>query len=116
MALCQRYFASTFGNGVAPAQNAGKTGCLTTYAFNSSVNIASYWQFPVSMRSTAPTITTYNPSNTNANWRDFTAASDFTVSVDPQSTLGASGVFIQSSTQPTQGHVCGIHATAGAEL
>jgi hypothetical protein len=66
-----------------------------------------------------PTITTYNPSAANANWRDTTAAADVTVNV-PSSGAGAStavGALIGASgTSATAGNVSCIHWTQDAGL
>lgn len=65
---CQRYYFKTFPQSVAPAQSAGVAGAL---AANVALNGGSWGEiaWPVLMRGT-PTITTYNPSVANANWRD----------------------------------------------
>jgi hypothetical protein len=117
LAFCQRYFNSTFGNGVIPAQNAGLSGALAAQCYGATAGeLYTYWQFPVQMRAN-PTITTYNPSVANANWRDKTGSSDVVVSVDPDSAIGLAGVMIGSQTTAlTAGHRCYIHATASAEL
>ena len=117
LAFCQRYFNSTFGNGVTPAQNAGLSGALQAQPYGTTAgNLYTQWNFPVQMR-TNPTITTYNPSASNANWRDKTGSSDVVVSVDPDSAIGLSGVMIGSQTTAlTVGHRCYIHATASAEI
>jgi len=57
LALCQRYYAKTFPQTVAPANNLG-----TNYFFGYSVNTANpstIWKFPVTMRS-SPTLTLFN--------------------------------------------------------
>lgn len=60
-----------------------------------------------------PTITTFNPSAANANWRDITASSDVTVSVDPAATKSTTGFQLATSgTVATLGDVLGIHYTA----
>jgi hypothetical protein len=115
--LCQRHFVSTFGNGVTPVQNAGLAGALSAQPYGGTAGeLYSYWQFPVQMR-VNPTITTYNPSASNANWRDKTGGGDAVVNVDPDSAIGTTGVLIGSQTTAlTAGHRCYIHATASAEL
>jgi hypothetical protein len=57
LALCQRYYAKTFPQTVAPANNLG-----VNYFFGYSVNTANpstIWKFPVTMRS-SPTLTLFN--------------------------------------------------------
>lgn len=57
-------------------------------------------------------MTTYNPSAANANWRDVTAGSDVTVSVDPSSAGAATGVEITGGTVEAGGDNVCIHAVA----
>jgi hypothetical protein len=57
LALCQRYYAKTFPQNIAPANGLG-----TNYYFGYSVNTinpSTIWKFPVTMRS-APTVTLFN--------------------------------------------------------
>jgi hypothetical protein len=117
LAYCQRYFASTFGNGVTPAQNAGLSGALGAQVYGGNPGeLYTYWQFPVQMRAN-PTITTYSPSQNFPNWYNKTSPGSVSVSVDPDGAIGLSGVLIGSHTTPiTQGDRCYIHATASAEL
>lgn len=111
--LCQRFFNKTFAYGTAPAQNAGKVGCLIAMGIGGGSPGSTLWQFPVKMRA-LPTITTYNPSAANANWRDFTASSDTAVSVDPQTAKSEDRINLQGTF--SGGDVMGIHCTADAEL
>lgn len=114
--LCQRYFQKTFQVGTAPAQNAGVAGAITVKNPIALGDPSEWWQLTPLMAG-SPTIITYNPSATNANWRDITAAADATVSVDPASTKGANGVLIATSgTVTTLGDILAIHATADAGL
>lgn len=116
LALCQRFYQKTFQPGTAPAQSAGVTGAITVKNPIALGDPSEWWQFVPKMAGT-PTITTYNPSAANANWRDITAGADSTVSVDPSTTIGASGVLIATSgTVTTLGDVLAIHATANAGL
>jgi hypothetical protein len=71
LALCQRYFCSSFSIGTAPAQNAGG-GMIGKGANGATAEPILCWQFPVSMRA-APTVTTYNPSAANNQWSAGTA-------------------------------------------
>jgi len=61
----------------------------------------------------SPTITTFNPSNTNANWRVVTgadAATDITVSVDPSAAKSRTGVEIRAGIDvPTKTDDICIH-------
>jgi len=113
LALCQRYFTMSFSQGTAPAQNAGTTGAITAEGQAASSPAYAYAPFKITMRA-SPTITTYNPSAANANWRNTTAGSDINVAV---SNTGDSGTFIGSNTQVlNQYAICAIHYTASAEL
>lgn len=114
--LCQREYAKTFPIGTAVAQNAGVAGAITVKNPIALGDPSEWWQFPVSMAK-IPTVTTYNPSVANANWRDITAGADATVSVDPSTTVGTNGVLIATSgTVTTLGDILAIHAVADARL
>ena len=69
LALCQRYYSKTFSTDTAPAQNTGYVGALLAMSVGTGVatSLCANWQFPVEMRA-IPTITTYSPGTTNANW------------------------------------------------
>jgi hypothetical protein len=112
LAKAQRYYAKTFKQGTAPAQNVGeRSGCVTGYALAATVSPTGIWRLPVEMRAT-PTVVTYNPSAVNANWRRSGSANDETVgTVEP----GTTGVYIPASTAGGTDH-CVIHATANARL
>ena len=74
-----------------------------------------YWPLRQPMFKT-PAITTYNPSAANANCRDITGASDVVVNVDPDTAIGAAGVYIGTQTTSlTAGHHLCIQATADAD-
>jgi hypothetical protein len=110
--IAQRYFAKTFPQGTAPAQNAGVTGALFMKNPIALGDPGRAWQFPVTMLS-PPTVTTYNPSAANANWRDVTAAGDATVSLDPGTSASDKEVFIATSgTVATLGDLLAIHVSA----
>jgi hypothetical protein len=60
-----------------------------------------------------PTMTTFNPSNTNANWLNKSASGDVVVRVDPDSAIGTTGALIGSQTTGLgAGNRCYSHATA----
>lgn len=117
LAYCQRYYTTTFGNGNTPAQSFGLVGALGSQAYGATAGMLFIqWNYPVQMRAAA-TITTYNPSAANANWRNLNAAADVVVLVNPDASTGSSGVLIGSQTTAlTAGHRCYIHAAATAEL
>ena len=110
-----RYFFSTFPSGTKPAQSAGVAGAITSKVPIALGEPSAFVQF--AMPGT-PTIVTYNPTNSNANWWDKTAggANDVTVSVDPGSAVGANGVFLATSgTVTTLGDVLMIHITGSCD-
>lgn len=110
-ALCERYYEKSFIYGTAPAQSAGTTGAITvllptgaTGTFGQSIQMVS--------KRIAPLITTYNPSASNANWRDTTNGADRTVTVgvigeNSFSISGASGAAAATNA---------IHWQANAEI
>jgi hypothetical protein len=115
---CQRYYFKTFPQGTAPAQNtASVVGALVYRAVLAGINSnGQYLAWPVTMNATPTTVTTYNPNNTNANWRNSTAAADSGV----PSLLSTSdcGVFVvnpQIVTDAIAGTMS-IHLSAEAEL
>lgn len=113
---CRRYYRKSFPVGTAVAQNAGVAGAVTVKNPIALGDPSEWIPFEPPMAS-SPTIVTYNPSATNANWRDITAAADVTVSVDPGSTKSAQGVLLATSgTVTTLGDILAIHYTADARL
>jgi hypothetical protein len=107
LALCQRYFCSSFSIGTAPAQNAGG-GMIGKGSTSSTTEPILTWQFPVSMR-IAPTVTTYNPSAANNQW-----SSGSTPRVVTSSTAFAS--IDNTGNQTTAASQSYIHASATSEL
>lgn len=113
---CMRFYQKSFATTTAPAQSAGVSNAITVKNPIALGDPSEYIQFCPPMRTT-PTITTFNPSAANANWRDITASADATVSVDPATTIGSKGVIIATSgTITTLGDVLAIHYTAEAAL
>jgi hypothetical protein len=115
LAMCQRYYLKTFDQSVAPAQNAGRTGNLRAYAWTTSastVPIGITWQYPVEMR-TNPTITTFNPNNTNSSWRNNGNTGDAGAATAEIGTRNAL-IYINATLGATDSFV--INATASAEL
>jgi hypothetical protein len=85
---CRRYYRKSFALGTAPAQNVGSTlGAAFAVSHVASAAFGGRVEFHTSMRA-SPTITTYNPSAANANWRDTTNGADRTVTVSDQSESG----------------------------
>jgi hypothetical protein len=111
-AICSRYYWITFPDGTAPAQNAGATGSMTCVVPIAAGDWGLRVQFPVQMRAT-PTITLYNPSAANNNWRSGAA--------DPNSTqFGANNFHVTIRGTNTGAQAAGdtaiIHASFNAEL
>lgn len=118
LALCQRYYESTFSIGSAPVQNGGATN-----AFRISQTAAAgapcrgfTWIFKTTKRDTPSTITSYNPSAANANVRNFTRSNDATISgVTGINTIGITFSFT-SSAGSAVGDDNGVGFSADAEL
>jgi len=111
LALCQRYYCKTFNMETAPAQNLNNF--LGSIGFISQANQLwdAMWRFPVEMRTTPTTVTTYSPNQANANWAlngDAPTASTHVV--------GAAGLVLRASTPAAGGRAYNIHASASAEL
>ena len=70
---CQRYFYKSFPQGTTPAQNvtAGNLGLVGTQA-----NYINGYHFPTMMRA-SPSITTFNPYDSNSSFRQFASSNDF---------------------------------------
>jgi len=107
LALCQRYFCSSFNIGTAPAQNLGG-GMIGKGSTSSTTEPILTWQLPVSMR-IAPTVTTFNPSAANAQWSSGTtprvvASQTAFVSLD------------NTGNQTTAASQSYIHASGASEL
>ena len=114
LALCQRYFQKSFPVDTAPAQNIGGTGAVYSQSHAANAPASVQIIFPVQMRTTPSTFTTYNTSAANGNWRNLTASSDITSALQSSS---ATGAFITSNTQVmAQYAVAAIHWSATSEL
>jgi hypothetical protein len=114
--LCQRYYWKSFKQSVAPAQNAGREGAIMVPATGITANLSVCAQvlLPVSMR-TMPSITTYNPSANNANWRNIGASTDLAVNVDTTNLTEQSLVIFNGSASADNA-LYGLHVTANAEF
>jgi hypothetical protein len=114
---CQRYYNKTFPYSTAAAQNAGTTGALTYLVqIATTVPDCVIWAFPQSMR-IGPTMTYYNPSNTNSNWRSVTRAADNGAS-SSLLTPNESFVVVKDAGAASQalGDTVAVHAQADARL
>lgn len=111
--LCQRYYAKTFNQGTAPAQGAGSGGAMTCKVPASSACVQAIWQFPVRMRATPSTVTTYSTGDATANWWNVSAGGS---TGNAQASVGDASVHFASATGLTVGEIWSIHASAVAEL
>lgn len=76
LALCMRYNEKSFAYDVAPAQNVGSNvGALMISSLGASVASRGMIYYKVPKRA-VPTLTFYNPSAANANWRNVNDTSD----------------------------------------
>ncbi len=117
LALCQRYYAKTFNQGTAPAQNAGTTGSVLYRAANAGASAAvATWQYPVSMRSGGQTIIFYNTSAANANWRNLQDVGDSAAGLNEQSSERRLLIGNAQVSTDGVGEQLAIHVTADAEL
>ena len=106
---CRRYYAKTFDDQTAPAQNAGTTNAAWAGATVTAQSIQFNWCLPETMRG-SPTVTTYNPTAANANWSANPASPTVAVIV------GSEIVSVFGTTNTVAGNGYSIHATASAEL
>lgn len=117
LALCQRYYFKTFNQGVTPVQNSGTTVGTHSYVVTNGLgtNGGNAIIFPVSMRTT-PTMTAFNPSAANTNWRSITDGSDSGASSFVLT--GARGSQVQNAQVLADGagDVVALHVTASAAL
>lgn len=112
---CQRHYWKTFNYGVAPAQNGGGAGAMQNMVQVANVSFGSFITFPVVMRVTA-SVTSFNPNNTNANWRNITTNNDITAAIDPNTQLGLNGVMITGVSVSAATQMAAIHITASAGI
>jgi len=111
---CQRYFWKTFPYATAPAQNVSSaSGAITAQIREAGGLVCQQARFPDQMRA-SPTITTFNPFNADANWRNIGNNTNLAPDV-----FGTSedGFAVRNTTDAgSAGHLMAIHATAEAEL
>lgn len=113
---CKRHYQKTFPYGTIPAQNAGLAGALGANTQVATADVSWNWRFPVSMR-ISPSITSFNPSASNANAWNQTGSASVAVSVDPDTAKSADGVFIETTaTVAAQNSNIYIHVQADAAI
>lgn len=119
LALCERYYEKSFFYATAPAQNAGAgTGEARFPATVAGANaqISSTIPFHVRKRSTAPTITLFNPAAANAQVRDITDGADHSATAVQASGDQGFNVVSTGAAGTAVGEILGIHYTVDAEL
>ena len=111
----ERYYAKTFSDGVAPAQNAGQAGAFGLTAPTSSLVAAAGYSFPVAMR-IAPTVTLFSPSAASANCYDETGSTDSGAASAVN--VGTKGLIVKCATGSGGSalDVLGVHMTLDADL
>jgi hypothetical protein len=118
LALCQRYYESTFPDGTAPAQNAGNSNALrlSQTAAAAAPCRGFTWLFKTTKRTSPTTITSYNPAAANANVRNVTRTND--ASITGVAALNAMGVTFTftGSTGSAVGDDNAVGLSADAEL
>lgn len=116
LTLLQRYLRTSFPLGTQPAQNGGLAGaqCMNAASATSGANSLMITLQPPLYA--APTITTYDPSASDANWRDVTGSAGVTVSVDPATAKGTTGFEITTGAGTTAAHVLCIHYLADSGI
>ena len=111
MAEVLRHYCHTFADGTAPATGVA-VGPIQIASTGSGNKDCFTWFFPVPMRGTPDTVTTYNPVSANANWRDVTAGFDRTAAVD----LSSNKMVAVTSNPGTNGNLLRIHISASKRL
>jgi hypothetical protein len=114
LALCQRYYQKSFPQATAPAQNAGTTGCAFAQSSAPSGSATAWVNFPVVMRATPSTVTFFNPSAANGNWRNLNTNTD--VNSQLYSSSQASIYIIPNTQTIGQYQIVAIHYIVDAEL
>lgn len=117
LAKAQRSYCKSFVQGTAVAQNSGSLNALSylVQVNGTTAGYAIYVNWPVDMRAT-PTVTGYNPSAANANWRNsITAADSAALTVTRQTSKGAMMNNFQVAGDLAS-HTCFVHWSADARL
>ena len=115
---CLRYYQKSFPQTVAAAQNAGLTGALTfgQIVAASTATAGGPVFFKVTMRATPTTLTLYNPSAANAQIRNVTVPSDFTLSTAVNTSDSGFGFTATAPAATAAGNQCAFHYAADAEI
>jgi hypothetical protein len=113
--MCERYYQKSFDETTVPAQATGtyNGAILLNNAKSSSASVYHYYR--TKMRPGAGTVTTYNPTNANANWYDANNGGDRAV-IAPD-IISEQGFRVRSSSfTPADNYENFIHWTAEREL
>lgn len=121
--LCQRYYFTSFPDGVAPQNSYGSYPPFTATAVSTAVLDTSLFTYPAIMRAT-PTLAFYSPSvgtPTAGQWSTFVPGTGWVASSATAATFGATGKFtgIRQTTSGLSsgaGYQVGGNFTAEAEL
>lgn len=114
LAKAQRYYAKTFNQGIAPADNAGFLGSISGGLPVAGTGApVQTWRYPVEMRA-VPTVTRYNPGSAggSGNWRSTTDAASETATTIVTGTAAASFGFGTAAAV----NILHLHAAANARL
>jgi hypothetical protein len=113
LAMCQRYFQSSFPIGVAPQTNYAPGMVFVQTANNS---IFGGMPFPVPMRTT-PSFITYNPYAVNSSWRAYGTNTDVALSsISANGNMGISFITPVNTSAVTTSNAVHGHWAASAEL
>ncbi len=114
LALCRHFYRKSFPYSTAPAQAcASSNGALTVYLPTGATGVfGAQAQFDGMFA--APTVTTYNPISSNANWRDTTNNADRTANAAAE--IGDSSFIVTSTGGGLAASNNAIHWSAAAQL
>ena len=115
LAACQRHYEKTFDYGRAPAQaTVDYKGALATHhAATGTTGADVCWRYATRKR-VAPTITTFNPSQANANFRNLANTTDFAANL--LVAVGEMGVTFTTGGVVPNNDAGIIHMTADAGI
>jgi hypothetical protein len=116
--LAQRHYQKTFAYGTAPAQNVG----VNSNELKQLVGVSGagfewvIWRFPVSMRVTPTTTTTYNPAAANAQVRNESTPADMSGTTVNNSSPDSVVISATGNAGGFTGDLLGVHITADSGI
>jgi len=122
LARCQRFYCKTFAVDTNPAANAGATTgplmCIVGKAAALALAAIFHWRFPVNMRITPATVTTFNPGAAGAQARRVSgaAAADQTATTVFNTTETSTTVSATGDAAGVVGDEVIVHVSADAEI